>query len=35
MEIGRSQLWAVGRVLENFPIHFLKGVDGEVFRTRV
>lgn len=32
MEIGRGQVWAVGRVLQNFPIQFLSVVDGEVSR---
>jgi hypothetical protein len=34
VEIGRGQVWAVGRVLKNFPIQYLIGVDGEVCRMR-
>jgi len=30
MEIGRSQVWAEGRVLENLPVQFLNGAGGEV-----
>jgi len=30
MEIWRGQVWAVGRVLENFPFQLPNGVDGEV-----
>jgi hypothetical protein len=28
MKIGKHQVWAVGWVLENFPIQLLKDVDG-------
>jgi hypothetical protein len=30
MEIRRYQFCIVGRALENFPIQYLNGVDGEV-----
>jgi len=35
MEIGRGQAGAVGWVLNNFPVWFLNGVDGDVCRMRV
>jgi len=31
MEIGKVQVWTVGRVLENFPIHLLNVAEGEVY----
>jgi hypothetical protein len=34
MEIGRSQVWAVGSVLENFSVQLLKVVDGVPCRMR-
>jgi hypothetical protein len=34
METGRRQVWAVGWVLENFPIQLLKDVDGVGCRMR-
>jgi len=31
MEIGRDQVWTVGRVFENFPIQSLNVAEGEVY----